>query len=303
MTIDRVITMASPAVALEFAVMERSLRATGCDLPLEVIPFTDERFDLPPNAAWLIDEDLFAAVERSRVNRPCRKFAAFFRPNAVFFDADIVHLRDFRPELERQPDDVFVVADTEWNKARWTFSGDTRSVYETRTSLWLLDQFNSGFFGFTDSRVTQADVIDFLADPRWSRCAREESATAGEQPAANWLVHRGGLPVVNLCLPPRRLESTMAVDYPAEGWESLVEGSNGPFFLHYAGGVHWTDAPCTKRFTDWLTAAERGRFEEQKAIRTRDAAKRGQWPWWVRGLNRVIPALDRRFRIAWEGRR
>ena len=32
--------------------MERSLRAVGCDLPLLVIPYDEDLFELPPNAEW-----------------------------------------------------------------------------------------------------------------------------------------------------------------------------------------------------------------------------------------------------------
>jgi len=52
MKLEKIITLANEPVRLRFLAMERSLRATGCDLPLLVIPYDDRRFELPPNAQW-----------------------------------------------------------------------------------------------------------------------------------------------------------------------------------------------------------------------------------------------------------
>ncbi|MEQ1841589.1 MAG: hypothetical protein ABL994_14370 [Verrucomicrobiales bacterium] len=256
--------MASPAVRLDFLVMERTLRATGCDLPLYVIPYTDEPFDLPENAQWLVDEKLFAHLALHQSARPCRKFLALTQSNAAFFDADIIHLRDPRKELDCMPTDDFVVADTEWNKARWTFSGATRRVYQRKSSLWLLDNFNTGFFAFEKPVLTRDQIFDFIADPEWGRCTRKECVIAGEQPGLNWLVHLSGRTVVNLCLPPRRMESTMAVDYTefpgvtlavesSQDSSALLLGADGPMFLHFAGGVHHTKSQISEIFVKALS--------------------------------------------------
>ena len=52
MKLECIVTMASAAVRLRFLAMERSLRAVGCTLPLRVIPYNDERFELPAGATW-----------------------------------------------------------------------------------------------------------------------------------------------------------------------------------------------------------------------------------------------------------
>jgi hypothetical protein len=310
MKIDKIITMASPAVRLEFLVMERTLRATGCDLPLWVIPYKDEPFDLPPNASWLVDEELFATIARLRSARPCRKFLALTQSNAAFFDADIVHLRDLRSELDPLPGGVFAVADTEWNKARWTFSAATRREYQRKSSLWLLDNFNSGFFAFEEPILTQERILEFIADPQWGRSTREESVTAGEQAGINFLIHTSERPVLNLCLPPRRMESTMAVDYTEsleatlaeeyrEDYQDLVSGPNGPFFLHFAGGMHFTKSRIAEIFGKALTERERGVWLEQRERRWALAETAGHWPLWIRGLSRLVGCLDSRFQIQW----
>jgi len=294
--IDRIITMASPAVRLDFLVMERTLRATGCDLPLYVIPYTDEPFDLPENAQWLVDKELFAHVARHHCARPCRKFLALTQSNAAFFDADIVHLRDPRTELGTMSAERIAVADTEWSKARWTFSEDTRRVYQQKSSLWLLDNFNTGFFAFEEPVLTREQIFDFIADPEWGRCIREEFVIAGEQPGLNWLVHLSGRTVVNLCLPPRRMESTMAVDYTEF---DDVPWADGPMFLHFAGGVHHTQSRISEIFVKALTPDERSGFLQERERRWTRGAKASRWPLWIRILNRIVGFADSRFQIQW----
>ena len=308
--INRIITMASPAVRLEFLVMERTLRATGCDLPLYVIPYRDESFELPENAQWLRDEELFAHISKHQSARPCRKFLALMQADAAFFDADIIHLRDPRTELGILDADVFAVADTEWNKARWTFSEATRRVYQRKSSLWLLDNFNTGFFAFEEPVVTRKQIFDFIGDPVWGRCAREESVTRGEQAALNWLVHLSGRTVLNLCLPPRRMESTMAVDFThmVEGtlavesnqdYQALLEGADGPMFLHFAGGTQFSKSQISDIFVNALTPEERILFIQERELRWTKAVKESRWPLWVRVLNRIVGFVDTRFHIRW----
>ena len=276
--------------------MERTLRATGCDLPLYVIPYRDESFELPENAQWLRDEELFAHISKHQSARPCRKFLALMQADAAFFDADIIHFRDPRTELGSLDANVFAVADTEWNKARWTFSEATRRVYQRKSSLWLLDNFNTGFFAFEEPVVTRKQIFDFIGDPVWGRCAREESVTRGEQAALNWLVHLSGRTVVNLCLPPRRMESTMAVDYTEF---DDVPWADAPMFLHFAGGVHHTQARIAEIFVKALTPEERSGFLQERELRWTKEVKESRWPLWVRVLNRIVGFVDTRFHIRW----
>ena len=52
MKIDKIISMANQNVKLRFLAMERSLRATGCKLPLLVIPYDNNLFELPAGSTW-----------------------------------------------------------------------------------------------------------------------------------------------------------------------------------------------------------------------------------------------------------
>ena len=76
--------MASKAVRLDFIAMERSLRATGCDVPIKIIPFDSSRFELPENSSWLEDHDeSFKVVESSKAVVHCRKLVALTQTNTA----------------------------------------------------------------------------------------------------------------------------------------------------------------------------------------------------------------------------
>jgi len=52
MKIDQIISMANQKVRLRFLAMEHSLRATGSELPIWVIPYDDNLFELPEGFTW-----------------------------------------------------------------------------------------------------------------------------------------------------------------------------------------------------------------------------------------------------------
>jgi len=298
MKATRVVTLANDIVRLQFLAMERSLRATGCDLPLHVIPYDESRFPLPKNAEWLEDDELFALVHSVDAVPLCRKYLAFTVSNSAFFDCDIIHIRDPRVWLAPLPEDVFVVADTEWNKTRWTFTKETGELYAAKTTLWLLDNFNSGFFAQGNALVSFENIKTMLTDPRNWKLRKGKLPSSGEQPGANLLIHQSGAKVINLCLPPYRMESTMAGDYPA-AYESILSGPHGPAFIHYAGVGRNLDAPVARLIFEHLNQEEaaemRMDFEKKKRRRERE----GRWPIWVRVASRIVSLLDDRFCIRW----
>jgi hypothetical protein len=298
MELKRIVSLANAKVRLQFLAMERSLRATGCDLPLLVIPYDDTRFPLPENAQWIENEELFALIAETAALKMCRKYLAFTLDHSAYFDSDIIHIRDPRDWLEPLPDNLFVIADTEWSKARWTFTAETRVRYESKTTLWLLDNFNAGFFAHAKPAATIALIRKFLTDPLNRNLARGKVPSGGEQESSNFLVHLGGLEVVNLCLPPFRMESTMACDYP-EDFEPILRRANPPAFVHYAGSGRNLDAPVARLIFDHLTASEASEMKAEFDKRMRQEKKNGRWPLWARMAKRILPLVDPRFCIQW----
>jgi hypothetical protein len=296
MKIARIISMANAKVRLQFLAMARSLRATGCDLPLFVIPYDDSRFPLPENAQWIEDEGLFAVIRESAALPITRKYLALTQTNSAYFDSDIIHLRDPRKWLEPVSEDAFAVADTEWLKARWTFTPETRELYQSKSTLWLLDNFNSGFFAHAAPMVEMAQIEEFFV--AHEGMVRGQTPTRSEQEGANFLVHQSGRRVVNLCLPPQRMESTMACDY-AGNFEAVMRGPNAPAFMHYAGPGRNLDAAPARLISEHLTESENAEMRAEFERRKQWANREGKWPLWVRVARRLVSKVDPRFRLQW----
>jgi len=296
-TPQRILSLANRKVQLEFLAMERSLRATGCNLPLSVIPYDDDLFELPANAEWM-DLQSFAKMLQpwSSAGGAFRKLAALCELNVAFFDADMIHLKNPEEWLASFDSDCFLVADTEFSKATWTYTTRTKSIYRQNSSNWLTRNFNTGFFAFTDlelspARITQAflgaehDLLDNLH-------------IAMEQPSLNYLAHALNLRVVNACLPPCAFESTMAVDYPSD-YEPLLKKANGAPFIHFAGGGRSLDLPVTELFLTHLTKDEVAQVRADFEKRCRTEKVKAHWPLWVRFLKKVVSIADGRFEVAW----
>lgn len=298
MKIERIIAFANAKVRLEFLAMERSLRATGCDLPLLVIPFDDNLFELPQNAEWSRHDELFGFLKEKSAVPQCRKLTAFLNNNCAFFDSDIIHLKNPVEWLKPLPENAFVVADTEWEKAQWTFTKETRDEYQSNSTIWLLDNFNSGFFAFSSVSVTLDMIKTQLSDPKHWKLLVGRAPTTGEQAAANYLISLSGIEVVNLCLPPHRMESTMACDYPPD-CDPLLKKPNAPAFVHYAGPGRNYDAPIARLIFDYLTKAEAAELWKEFELRKERARRHGHWPIWVRIAKRIVSRIDSRFCIQW----
>lgn len=300
MKVDRIITMASEKVRLEFTAMERSLRATGCHLPLLVIPFDESRFPLPENAEWLTDDELFHSLSALDAVPVSRKYAALLQRNCAYFDSDIIHLRNPQEWLTDAPSNAFVVADTEWNKAKWTFTSETKALYQAETTLWLLRNFNAGFFSFETPPLSKSKLCELLAEPILRKIIQGNSPTNGEQAGTNFIVWRCGLEVCNLCLPPHYMESTMALDYPPD-FETHLRSAYPPAFIHFAGEGRNLNASIAKLIFDHLTEIETQELKTAFASRQAVAKQRARWPILVRLLKRIVPILDKRFSVTWVG--
>ena len=299
MIINQILTMASKAVRLDFIAMERSLRATGCDVPIKIIPFDSSRFELPENSSWLEDHDeSFKVVESSKAVVHCRKLVALTQTNTAFFDADIIHLSNPVQWLKPYSSDSFVVADTEWNKAKWTFTSETKSVYLSQSTLWILDQFNSGFFAFGDAVATATDLATFVNDPEHKKLWSGRGPTPGEQSAMNWLVHQSKRPIINLCLPPYRIESTMALDY-AQDYRPLLSVARAAPFIHYAGAGRDLKAPISELIFQHLNAKETEDWKDDYWRKIAVKERKHKWPLWVKLLKRLVPALNPHFSVQW----
>jgi len=293
MELECVYTLANEVVRLQFVAMERSLRAVGCDLPLRVIPFDEQKFALPANAEWF-HSSLHDWLTGHGSMPMYRKYDCITRANYVYADADIVFLEDPRKALA--PLEGFIVADTEWSKPRYTFSRESGEVLPRFTSLWLRRIFNAGFFACDRALYSEPALKE--------TCERPENAFTclhdNDQTGLNLLVALRGVVPTNLNLPPFEMESTWAGDYPGEYEPLWREAGRKPMFIHWAGPV--LNDPCETRpinrlFLEFLTAAERHEWEAMQAEKLARERINGRWPLGVRLLNQAVKRLYPRYHV------
>ena len=290
MNVDRIITMASRKVRIQFLAFERSLRAIGCDLPLLVIPYGDDQFKLPSNSEWWDMKGFVSWLNQHKAHPSMAKYLSLTQSSYVYFDSDICVLDDFRAILDQHTN--FVVADTEWNKPLWATTPESTAILAQKSSLWTLKLFNSGHFACDRALYTEAEIKS-VSEKCSETCLKYRHH---EQPGINLLVSLSEVEVTNLCLPPYKMESTMAIDYPGE-WEGIWSKGHRPYFIHYAGSVIGPEFPISRLFYDFLSKAERtdwAAIEEEKRNAQRWLDK---WPLRVRLLNRLLQVVDRRFYV------
>jgi hypothetical protein len=228
----------------------------------------------------------------------CRKFAALLHSRCAYFDADIIHLRNPVEWLAPLDNSCFAVADTEWAKGRWTYTEETKKEYLSRSTLWVLDNFNAGFFAFQSLALGSRMIIESLSAPAHWKLLAGKFPNCGDQPGTNFLVNLTGIEIVNLCLPTARMESTMACDY-REDFSNFLAKPNGPAFIHYAGAGRNLDAPIARLIFEHLSDAEAAEMRSAFEARSHASARQARWPFWVRVAKYIIPKLDERFTVRW----
>ncbi len=133
MHLEKIITLANRKVATQFNVMERSLRKSGCQLQLYVIPYDDDRFDLPENACWFEDADFFEYLKRNHVPNLARKYICLTQQNYQFLDTDIVVLKNPADVYGRSSG--FVASCGHWHSQQQTFTSHTLPILKRRSTF------------------------------------------------------------------------------------------------------------------------------------------------------------------------
>jgi hypothetical protein len=263
MQLDFVISMASQPVRLQFLAMERSLRAVGCHVPLRVIPYDDQQFDLPANASWWLDSDVARWLAGHAAHPTMRKYQCLLVGNYHFADSDIIFMRDPGGVIADQSG--LMTACTEWNKPFWTFTPSSSSFFYRRSSTWQRKVFSTGQFALDRPLYSRQSLLA-TAESAESRDACLDYPTH-EQPGLNQLVIASGVEVTNLTLPPNQMASTWAGDYPGAFEPLWADLPVKPYLIHWAGGTLDQDLPINEIFYSYLTHAERAEWNEQRRVR------------------------------------
>jgi len=259
MFLDHIVSMANREVRLQFVAMERSLRATGCMLPLHVIPYDDDLFDLPAGATWTLTAEIAQWLKMQKAHPTMRKYQCLLDAYYHFIDTDVIFLSN--PEEALQGHFGLVTSCTEWNKPKWTYTEESRLILSRRTSTWQRNIFSTGQFACDRVLYTQEELIQTAHRPEFvETCLR---FAAHEQPGLNLLVLDTGVPVTNLTLPPYNMESTWAGDYPGEYKPLWQDPQRKPYLIHWAGPTLEWPLPINQLIYNFLTREEKAEWDEQ----------------------------------------
>ncbi|QCR22605.1 hypothetical protein [Pontibacter sp. SGAir0037] len=255
MKLDKIITLANKNVELQFLAMERSLRATGCQLPIWVIPFDDNKFDLPEGAVWWEIEPLLAWSKSHNMFSMCRKYQCFLTDNYQYVDSDIIFLRN--PEEVLEPVDAFITSCTHWNNPDHTYNDETKAYFLSKSTTWQKNIFNAGQFA-CDRKLYTLETLKTTCEGTFRSTLIDKIQVYKDQVAINLLVSLTGVPIINLSLPPYNMQSTWAGDYKEEGFEEVYWGAGNvkPYIVHWAGVPTHRKLAINKYFLKQLTAEE-----------------------------------------------
>lgn len=259
MQLTQIITLANKKTRLQFLAMERSLRSTGCDLPLRVIPYDDDLFDLPSKATWWTIPGILEWLDTHKCHPMMRKYQCLTLANYQYVDGDVCFVRS--PEDALAPHSGFVVCCTDWNKPQFTYTPQSRALLSQKTSTFHKTLFNAGQFAcdqvlYTPEELqTQAMQADFI-----DTCV---NCTMHDQPGMNLLVNTASVEITNLTLPPYNRESSWAGDYPGEHEPLWQDPQRKPYLIHWAGPTLEWPLPINQIFYDFLTRAEKAEWDEQ----------------------------------------
>jgi hypothetical protein len=270
MKLQHIVTLANRPVRLQFLAMERSLRATGCDLPLLVIPFNDDLFELPKNATWWKMPEMISWLDTATKHPMIRKYQCLTLENYQFVDSDICFLRN--PEQVLLPHSGFVTCCCEWRNTGQACVPESLSVMSKSTTVWQRHIFNAGQFA-CDKALYTVDQVKERAQEYPVSCLLPPT---NDQIGLNLLVFLSGIPITNLTMPPTEMESSWAIDYADEPQRYWSDPERKPYILHWAGLQVYDDRPVSSIFYSYLSASERAEFEEQnqqRAARERKLTK------------------------------
>lgn len=265
MQLDKIITLANAPVEIPFRAMERSLRATGCQLPLLVIPYDDNLFPLPPGSEWWRVERVIRWTETNRMHRMMRKYQCLTIANYQYVDTDVVFVRD--PSSAILNLEGFVASCGHWSNVGHAVTEGLVRRFRQRSTNWPSAVFNAGQFACNRALYTIDTLIETANRPENS--SEVVSFPWHDQPGLNLLVYLSEVQITNLTLPPHRMESTWAGDYDGDYRRYWPSEARTPYLIHWAGRKPKGDRPIDELFFRHLTTEEAITWKKKLAITPR----------------------------------
>ena len=243
--------MANKSVEIRFNAMVRSLRAVGCSLPVKVIPYNDELFNLPDGCKWWEDEKLFNWIKNNQSPNFHKKYLILTESNYQFVDPDIIFLKNPQEVLSEY--DGFITSCGHWNNPENTVTKHSERIFKDYSTTWPSLCFNGGQFA-CDQKLYEIDSIIKISENNDYRETLIYCET--DQPPLNLLVLLSGVKIKNLTLPPYSMASTWSGDYDNDYKRYWTTENKTPYLIHWAGDKNKLNKPIDKLFLDYLTPNE-----------------------------------------------
>ncbi|MEX6689940.1 hypothetical protein QTN47_20700 [Danxiaibacter flavus] len=273
MQLSKIITLANRKTRLSFLAMERSLRASGCNLPLWVIPYDDNTFELPENSKWWQIPIVISWTIQNNIWPALRKIQCLTTENYQFVDSDVIFFKN--PEQVLRDYTGFVTSCTHWNNPGHTYTTETLRYLRSKTSTWPRMVFNSGQWA-CDRKLYDSESMIYFCEHFYTDTLFTKTQIYKDQAAINLLVNYCDVPITNLTLPPTNMESTWAGDYQTEEFFSLFEKKDKPYLIHWAGTPVQNQCFINQFIYKNLTAGEQAEFilnEQQKQLQKKTIQK------------------------------
>ncbi|TFZ63322.1 hypothetical protein E4631_22785 [Hymenobacter sp. UV11] len=258
MKLQRIISLANKNSELQFLAMCRSLRATGCDLPIWVIPYNDKKFELPENCIWWEVLEITTWIDKNRLWPAFKKIQCFLTENYQYVDSDVIFLKN--PALVLQPLSGFITSCTHWNNPNETLTSETKIYFKNKSTLWPKLVFNSGQWACDTQLYNLYKLISFC-ETNYKDTLFHKNYLYKDQAGINLLVNYTNIEITNLTLPPFNMESTWAGDYLEEASFRRLDGwREKPYLIHWAGTPVTNYDGINSYFFQFLTESEKTLF-------------------------------------------
>ena len=252
--------MANIKTRLRLFAMIRSLRAVGCNLTVWVIPYDNDRFDLPANCIWWEDKRITAWLAANHARQVMRKYQCLTESNYQFVDADVIFLRN--PETVLQPHTGFITSCGHWHNTEHTTTKEVLEFFDQTTTIWQQKVFNTGQFACDKILYDFSELKAIAEDVKYRATCLD--LKYHEQPGLNLFVNLSGIAITNLTLQPYYMESTWAGDYNDASFERFwTNETRKPYLIHWAGCKMNINRPIDELFLNQLTAKELTEWKEK----------------------------------------
>lgn len=241
--------------------MERSLRSTGCDLPIWVVPYSDDLFELPPNSKWWVIPEIINWIDQNSLWPAFKKIQCFTEKNYQFVDTDIIFFKN--PQIILQNFEGFITSCGHWRDSSETVTPETIKFFESKSSNWQKYIFNSGQWACSEVLYDSIELIDFCTNNYQDTLFRKNRIYK-DQAGINLLVNQKNIKITNLTLPTIDMESTWAGDYQREFQFNNFEKRDKPYLIHWAGTPILHTNFINSYFFKFLTENEKKAFVFKK---------------------------------------